>query len=168
MTVIERYSLSPCSHPLVDSASGQPWPAITVPLSGIHSPGRKTSGHPVVTAGHRQRHDVSAGLDSTELGCPCYARFVALSIHSFSCTASGVIDRQMLGLGSYLHSIANVFTFDLTTGLRCDILAPRGSADRRLARCAVHWRMPARPFAAEIRGSAGYKERTGLKRGQLG
>jgi hypothetical protein len=31
MTVIERCSLSPCSHPLVDSVSGQPWPAITVP-----------------------------------------------------------------------------------------------------------------------------------------
>jgi hypothetical protein len=69
-----------------------------------------------------------------------------------------VIDTQMLRLGSYvLHSIANVFTFDLTTGLRCDILAARGSVDRRLARCAVHWRMQARPFAAEIWGSACYK-----------
>jgi hypothetical protein len=65
---------------------------------------------------------------------------------------SGVVDTQMLGLGSYvLHSIANVFTFDLTTGLRYDILTPRGSVDRRLATCAVHRRMRASPLAAEIR-----------------
>jgi hypothetical protein len=64
----------------------------------------------------------------------------------------GVIDTQMLGLGSYVHSIANVFTFDLTTGLRCDILAPRGSVDRQLATCAVRWRMPARPSQPKFAG----------------
>jgi hypothetical protein len=33
----------------------------------------------------------------------------------------------MLGRGSYvLYSVANVFAFDLTTGLRDDILTPRG------------------------------------------
>jgi hypothetical protein len=40
MTGIERCSLSPRSHPLVDSASGQSWPAITVQSTGICSPGR--------------------------------------------------------------------------------------------------------------------------------
>jgi hypothetical protein len=39
MTVIERFSLSPRSYPLVDGASGQSWPANTVPLTGINSPG---------------------------------------------------------------------------------------------------------------------------------
>lgn len=40
---------------------------------------------------------------------------------------------QMLDLGSYpLHSIADMFTFDLTTHLRYDILAPRGPVDRHL------------------------------------
>ena len=39
----------------------------------------------------------------------------------------------MLGRGSYLlHSIANLFTFDLTTRLRYDILTPRGPVDRHL------------------------------------
>ena len=47
-------------------------------------------------------------------------------------------------------SIANVFTFDLRTRLRHDILTPRGSVDRRLATCAVHWRMRALPFAAKL------------------
>ena len=46
---------------------------------------------------------------------------------SFSCAVSGVIDTQMLGLGSYvLHSIANVFTFDLTTGLRYEFCCRAG------------------------------------------
>jgi hypothetical protein len=59
----------------------------------------------------------------------------------------------MLGLGSYvLHSIANMFIFDLTTHPRYDLLTPRGPADRRLAACAVHWRMRASPVAAEIWG----------------
>jgi hypothetical protein len=35
MTIIERCSLSPRSHPLMDSASGQSWPAIAMPLTGI-------------------------------------------------------------------------------------------------------------------------------------
>jgi hypothetical protein len=39
MTIIERCSLSPRSHPLMDSASGQSWPATTPPLTGINSPG---------------------------------------------------------------------------------------------------------------------------------
>jgi hypothetical protein len=51
MTVIERCSLSPCSHPLVDSVSGQSWPAITVPLSGIHSPGRTITPAPTGSMG---------------------------------------------------------------------------------------------------------------------
>jgi hypothetical protein len=137
MTVIERCSLCPRSHRLVDSVSGQLWQAITVPVSGIYSPGRTsrrrgpdrrgsrfrcprstewwwrkrrvcglfddgraaasdstggyqcsprtagmTSRHPVITAGHWQRHEVSTGVDSAQLGCPCYASFVPLSIHS--------------------------------------------------------------------------------------
>src|ERR1700730_1186288 len=65
----------------------------------------------------------------------------------------GGIDTQILGRGSYvLHSIANVFTLDLTTGLRYDILTPRGSVDRQLATCTVHWRIRASPCAAEIGG----------------
>jgi len=111
MTVIERCSLSPRSHPLVDSVSGQSLSAISVSAAARRIP------------------------------------------TSFSCTVSEVVDTQMLGLGSYvLHSIANVFTFDLTTGLRHDILTPRGSIDRRLATCAVHRRMRASPLAAEIGG----------------
>jgi hypothetical protein len=39
MTVIERSSPSPRSHPLVDGASSQSSPASTVPLTGINSPG---------------------------------------------------------------------------------------------------------------------------------
>jgi hypothetical protein len=39
MTIIERRSLSPRSHPRVDSASGQSWPATTVARTGINSPG---------------------------------------------------------------------------------------------------------------------------------
>jgi uncharacterized protein (TIGR03083 family) len=43
------------------------------------------------------------------------------------------VETQMLDLGSYpLHSIVDMFTFDLTTHLRCDILAPRGPVDRHL------------------------------------
>jgi hypothetical protein len=41
ITVIEGCSLSPRSHPLVDSASGQSWPATTPPLSGICSLGAR-------------------------------------------------------------------------------------------------------------------------------
>jgi pimeloyl-ACP methyl ester carboxylesterase len=70
----------------------------------------------------------------------------------------------MLGFGSYgLHSITNVFTFDLRTRLRHDILTPRGSVNRRLATCAVHWRMRALPFAAEmgegVRRAAAHSDR---------
>jgi hypothetical protein len=40
-------------------------------------------------------------------------------------------ETQMLDLGSYpLHSIVDMFTFDLTTHLRYNILAPRGPVDR--------------------------------------
>jgi hypothetical protein len=43
------------------------------------------------------------------------------------------VETQMLDLGSYpLHSIVDMFTFDLTTHLRYDILAPRGPVDRHL------------------------------------
>jgi hypothetical protein len=43
------------------------------------------------------------------------------------------VETQMLDLGSYpLHSIVDMFTFDLTTHLRYDILAPRGPVDRDL------------------------------------
>ena len=57
----------------------------------------------------------------------------------------------MLGRRAYpLHSIANLFTFDLTIRLRDDILTPRGPVDRRLARCAGQWPMRPSPAAAEI------------------
>ena len=40
----------------------------------------------------------------------------------------------MLDLGTYpLHAIADMFTFDMTTHLRDDILAPRGPITRDLA-----------------------------------
>ena len=40
-------------------------------------------------------------------------------------------ETQMLDLGSYpLHSIADMFTFDMSTHLRYDILAPRGPIQR--------------------------------------
>jgi uncharacterized protein (TIGR03083 family) len=43
------------------------------------------------------------------------------------------VETAMLDLGSYpLHSIVDMFTFDLTTHLRYDILAPRGPVDRYL------------------------------------
>lgn len=43
------------------------------------------------------------------------------------------VETQMLDLGSYLlHSIVDMFTFDLTTHLRYDILAPRGPVHRDL------------------------------------
>jgi hypothetical protein len=43
------------------------------------------------------------------------------------------VEIQMLDLGSYpLHSVVDMFTFDLTTHLRYDILAPRGPVDRHL------------------------------------
>ena len=43
------------------------------------------------------------------------------------------VETQMLDLGSYpLHSIVDMFTFDLTTHLRYDILAPRGPVERHL------------------------------------
>ena len=41
------------------------------------------------------------------------------------------IETQMLDLGSYpLHSIADMFTFDMSTHLRYDVLAPRGPIER--------------------------------------
>jgi hypothetical protein len=134
-----------------------------------------TSRHPVVTAGHRQRHDVSTGLDSTELGCPWYARFVPLSIHSwdgrgmpqpsFSCTVSG--GHRYSDVGPRVLCAAFHRQRVHLRPENCPVLGHSDAAravDRRLARCAVHWRMPAWPFAAVIWGSAGYKERTGLKR----
>jgi uncharacterized protein (TIGR03083 family) len=43
------------------------------------------------------------------------------------------VETAMLDLGSYpLHSIVDMFTFDLTTHLRYDILTPRGPVDRHL------------------------------------
>jgi Mycothiol maleylpyruvate isomerase N-terminal domain len=43
------------------------------------------------------------------------------------------VETQMLDLGSYpLQSIVDMFTFDLTTHLRYDILTPRGPIDRHL------------------------------------
>jgi hypothetical protein len=43
------------------------------------------------------------------------------------------VETQMLDLGSYpLHSIVDMFTFDLTTHLRYDMLTPRGPVDRHL------------------------------------
>jgi hypothetical protein len=42
---------------------------------------------------------------------------------------------------------AALFTFDLTTRLRYDILTPRGPVDRRLARCAGQW--PMRPWPSQ-------------------
>jgi hypothetical protein len=43
------------------------------------------------------------------------------------------VETQMFDLGSYpLHFIVDMFTFDLTTHLRYDILAPRGPVDRHL------------------------------------
>jgi uncharacterized protein (TIGR03083 family) len=43
------------------------------------------------------------------------------------------VEAPMLDLGTYpLHGIADMFTFDMTTHLRCDILAPRGPITRQL------------------------------------
>jgi hypothetical protein len=43
------------------------------------------------------------------------------------------VESPMLDLGTYpLHAIADMFTFDMTTHLRYDILAPRGPIDRHL------------------------------------
>jgi uncharacterized protein (TIGR03083 family) len=43
------------------------------------------------------------------------------------------VESPMLDLGTYpLHAIADMFTFDMTTHLRYDILAPRGPIDRQL------------------------------------
>src|SRR6201998_424832 len=43
------------------------------------------------------------------------------------------VEAPMLDLGTYpLHGIADMFTFDMTTHLRYDILAPRGPIDRQL------------------------------------
>ena len=43
------------------------------------------------------------------------------------------METQMLDLGAYpLHSIVDMFTFDMTTRLRYDILKPRGPIDREL------------------------------------
>jgi hypothetical protein len=43
------------------------------------------------------------------------------------------VEAPMLDLGAYpLHAIADMFTFDMTTHLRYDILAPRGPIDRQL------------------------------------
>jgi uncharacterized protein (TIGR03083 family) len=43
------------------------------------------------------------------------------------------VETAMLDLGSYpLHSIVDMFTFDLTTHLRYDILTPRGPVERHL------------------------------------
>jgi hypothetical protein len=43
------------------------------------------------------------------------------------------VDTPMLDLGSYpLHAIADMFTFDMTTHLRYDILSPRGPIARAL------------------------------------
>ena len=45
------------------------------------------------------------------------------------------VETPMLDLGTYsLHAIADMFTFDMTTHLRYDILAPRGSITRQLPR----------------------------------
>jgi hypothetical protein len=43
------------------------------------------------------------------------------------------VEAPMLDLGAYpLHAIADMFTFDMTTHLRFDILAPRGPISRAL------------------------------------
>lgn len=43
------------------------------------------------------------------------------------------VEAPMLDLGAYpLHAIADMFTFDMTTHLRYDILAPRGPINRAL------------------------------------
>lgn len=43
------------------------------------------------------------------------------------------VETQMFDLGAYpLHAIADMFTFDMTTHLRYDILAPRGPINRQL------------------------------------
>jgi hypothetical protein len=43
------------------------------------------------------------------------------------------VEAPMLDLGAYpLHAIADMFTFDMTTHLRYDILAPRGPIHRQL------------------------------------
>lgn len=49
------------------------------------------------------------------------------------------VETQMLDLGSYpLHSIVDMFTFDLTTHLRYDILAPRGPSIETYRRWTKH------------------------------
>ncbi|HXO56434.1 MAG TPA: maleylpyruvate isomerase N-terminal domain-containing protein [Mycobacterium sp.] len=43
------------------------------------------------------------------------------------------VETQMLDLGAYpLHSIVDMFTFDMTTHLRYDVLKPRGPIDQHL------------------------------------
>jgi uncharacterized protein (TIGR03083 family) len=43
------------------------------------------------------------------------------------------VETRMFDLGTYpLHAIADMFTFDITTHLRYDILAPRGPINRQL------------------------------------
>jgi uncharacterized protein (TIGR03083 family) len=47
--------------------------------------------------------------------------------------AMASVEAPMLDLGTYpLHAIADMFTFDMTTHLRYDILAPRGPISRQL------------------------------------
>jgi len=124
---------------------------------------RRTGGHDIPsvvgTADHRQRHDGSTGLDSAQLGRPWHARFVPVSIHSRDgrgmpqpniLVVHGVWGHRYSDVGPRVLCAASVFTLDLTTGLRYDILTPRGSVDRRLATCTVHRRMRAAPFAAKL------------------
>jgi hypothetical protein len=201
MTVVEHCSLSPRSHPPLDSVSGQPWPAITVPLSGIYSPGRTKTPAPDRIGGNldfgavspparwRRKRGVcglfdecrAAASDSTG-DYQCSRRTDAHDIpspgrHCRPPAAARCVNRARLGParvplvrevcpanhpfpGWSRHAATfhrQRVQFRPDNWLRCDILTPRGSVDRQLARCAVHWRMQARPFAAEIWGSAGYK-----------
>ncbi|MEE6163406.1 MULTISPECIES: maleylpyruvate isomerase N-terminal domain-containing protein [unclassified Mycolicibacterium] len=83
----------------------------------------------MVVAGHRdwttaQTVDfLQAQLDSAVLG------FTAMQQEPLACTVV-----PMLDLGSYpLHSIVDMFTFDMITHLRWDVLAPRGPIPDQLA-----------------------------------
>jgi hypothetical protein len=95
----------------------------------------RTGGHDIPSPGRHCRPPAAARcVNRARLGparvplvrevCPVIHPFPGCSRHAAAQHPSharclGVIDTQMLGLGSYvLHSIANVFIFDLRTGLR--------------------------------------------------
>src|ERR1700758_3832924 len=61
------------------------------------------------------------------------ARASHCDVHPIARRTHGLRRGAMLDLGTYpLHAIADMFTFDMTTHLRYDIIAPRGPITREL------------------------------------